>query len=75
MRRIKIKVRWTFRADGGPSRSETNVAKRQKGLGVSRTADPYTDTENNLGTRGCAGAKLRFAGVLRTEKEYRLRRE
>ena len=33
------------RADEGPSRSETNVAKRQKGLGVSRTIDPYTDTE------------------------------
>ena len=33
------------RAAERPSRSETNVAKRQKGLGVSRTTDPYTDTE------------------------------
>ena len=30
----------------GDSPHRGNVAKRQKGLGVSRTADPYTDTES-----------------------------
>ena len=40
-------------------------------------SDQWTDGYRNnsgtrargLGPRGCAGAKLRFAGVLRTEKE------